>query len=303
MSGSFKISIAGTDTTYFCAADDALLRAGLRAGLGLPYECNVGGCGTCKIEVLEGDTEAVWANAPGLTDRDHAKNRKLGCQTRPRSDCLLRLRLGTNFITPVKSVCTGAELVGWKDLTRDIREFRFKLEIPTDLLPGQYALLSLPSVEGVRAYSMSNAFDRSHWEFQIRRAPGGKGTSVLFDGLRRGDRFTVDGPYGAAYLREDFSRDIVSIAGGSGLAPTIAIARGLAARGMLQDRTLWFFFGGRGPKDIVGDSLLRELADFGARIKYFAAISMPDFDSSRYARVSRASSCTKPMQFHYDRYY
>ena len=42
---------------FQCAADDVLLRGGLREGLGLPYECNAGGCGTCKIEVLSGEVE------------------------------------------------------------------------------------------------------------------------------------------------------------------------------------------------------------------------------------------------------
>jgi toluene monooxygenase electron transfer component len=277
----FKISIAGTDATYSCAADDVLLRAGLRAGLGMPYECNVGGCGTCKIEVLEGDTDVIWTDAPSLTDRDRARNRQLGCQTRPKSDCVLRLRLGTNYVPPVKAVRTGAELLGWKDLTHDIREFQFRLDVPADFLPGQYSLFSLPSVAGVRAYSMSNVFDGSHWEFQIRRVPGGAGTSLLFDRLKRGDRLTLDGPYGGAYLRENSNRDVVCIAGGSGLAPTIAVARGMAARGMLQDRNLWFFFGGRGPHDIVGENLLRELAGFGTRIKYSAAISMAELDIHR----------------------
>ena len=35
-----------------CDDNDTLLRAGLRAGLGLPYECNSGSCGTCKVELL-----------------------------------------------------------------------------------------------------------------------------------------------------------------------------------------------------------------------------------------------------------
>ena len=44
---------------YRCADDDTLLRAGLRAGLGMPYECNAGSCGTCKVELLDGETLAA----------------------------------------------------------------------------------------------------------------------------------------------------------------------------------------------------------------------------------------------------
>ncbi|PKO36342.1 MAG: oxidoreductase, partial [Betaproteobacteria bacterium HGW-Betaproteobacteria-6] len=39
---------------------DTILRAALRAGLGLSYECNSGGCGGCKFELLEGEVETLW---------------------------------------------------------------------------------------------------------------------------------------------------------------------------------------------------------------------------------------------------
>jgi toluene monooxygenase electron transfer component len=56
---------------------------------------------------------------------------------------------------------------------------------------------------------------------------------VLFDHLQpgRGDR--ARRPYGVAYLRTGSPRDIVCVAGGSGLAPMISIARGAAEAGML----------------------------------------------------------------------
>ena len=45
---------------FRCADDDTLLRAGLRAGLGMPYECNSGSCGTCKVAMMLGfDTQMV----------------------------------------------------------------------------------------------------------------------------------------------------------------------------------------------------------------------------------------------------
>ena len=39
---------------------DSILRAGLAAGLGLSYECNSGGCGSCKFELIEGEVEELW---------------------------------------------------------------------------------------------------------------------------------------------------------------------------------------------------------------------------------------------------
>ena len=59
--------------------------------------------------------------------------------------------------------------------------------------------------------------------FQVRRGPGGQGTACLFDRFRAGDALEIDGPYGLAWLREDSPRDIVCVAGGSGLSPMVSM--------------------------------------------------------------------------------
>ena len=46
------IKIADSDVAFECKVEDTITRAGLRAGLAMPYECNVGSCGNCKIEVI-----------------------------------------------------------------------------------------------------------------------------------------------------------------------------------------------------------------------------------------------------------
>jgi toluene monooxygenase electron transfer component len=171
-------------------------------------------------------------------------------------------------------------LITAQDITHDIREFHFALEKPAMYRPGQYALLSLPNVDGARAYSMSDTpGDGSEWSFQIRRTPNGAATGFLFDRVAIGDVIGIDGPYGMAYLREDADRDILCLAGGSGLSPMMSIARAVARAPELADRNLHFLFGGRTTRDIAGESMLRELPGYGERIKYYAAISMPENDS------------------------
>src|SRR5690348_13504893 len=58
---------------FQCSHGDNLLRAGLRAGVGFPYECNSGGCGNCQFEVREGTVEDIWPAAPGLAPRARAR--------------------------------------------------------------------------------------------------------------------------------------------------------------------------------------------------------------------------------------
>jgi toluene monooxygenase electron transfer component len=143
-----------------------------------------------------------------------------------------------------------ARLIGSQRITHDITEFRFEAEGPDNFEPGQYALLHLPGVEGARAYSMSNLPGEGRWEFQIKAMPGGAATSRLFD-MAAGAELSLDGPYSTAYLRPESPRDIILMAGGSGLSPMVSIARGAEAAGMLRDRKLHFYYGCRSEADAV----------------------------------------------------
>jgi toluene monooxygenase electron transfer component len=275
------IHLAGTTTSYACSPGDTLLRAGLRAGLALPYECNVGSCGNCKVELVEGEVDVRWPEAPGLTEKDRARSRILGCQSRPRGDCTIKARL-LDANRPIHMPRRfEAVLVASHDITHDIREFRFRSMSAPRFLPGQYALLDIPATNAPRAYSMSNIDDGSgEWHFQIRRVPDGQGTSYLFDRAVPGQGITLDGPFGHAWLRSDAPRDLVCIAGGAGLSPLISIARGMAREPALAQRKLHFFYGGRAPRDLCGESMLRELPGFGERLFYHAIISMPELDTA-----------------------
>jgi toluene monooxygenase electron transfer component len=269
-----RVRLAGSEVTFGCAADDTLLRAGQRAGLGFPYECNVGSCGTCRFELVEGEVQMLWDEAPGLSENDRKRNRYLGCQSRPLGDCTIKLRLGARYAPPHRPQRFKAVLERARPLTHDMSEFRFALDEPRSFEPGQYALAWLPGVTGARAYSMSNTpDDAGAWEFVVRRTPGGVGSAALFDDLPVGQGIVVDGPYGMAWLRRDAPRDILCLAGGSGLAPMLSIARGAMAEPKLAGRKLHFLYGGRTPADVCGQDLLAELPGWGERLSYVPAIS------------------------------
>lgn len=262
--------------SFSCRAGDTLLRAALRAGIGFPYECVAGACGTCKFELLAGQVETLWAEAGGLNDRDRRKGRHLACQSRVGEDCSIKVHLDDHCRPAIPPRRQSAALKQTRDVTHDIREFVFVGDGAAEFLPGQFALLTLPGVRGDRAYSMANLPNpQGEWVFQIRRRPDGAGTAALFDHLSVGDRIELDGPFGLAYLRTDSPRDIVCISGGSGVAPMLSIARGKAAESRLSQRTLHFFFGGRTPADLCGEDALKQLPGYGETLRYYAAISDP----------------------------
>ncbi|MGZ5113124.1 MAG: 2Fe-2S iron-sulfur cluster-binding protein [Usitatibacter sp.] len=267
------VKIAGGGE-YACAADDTLLRAGLRAGLGFPYECNAGSCGTCKVELLEGQVSSLRPDAPGLSDRDRAKNRVLACQSRPATDCAIKVRLRDENVPAHRPAKFTATLTAVRDITHDMREFTFQAQDAPGFLPGQYALFYLPGVAAPRTYSMSNIDDGSgRWQFIVRRVPSGTGTVTLFDKVPLDTRITLDGPYGLAYLRPDSPRDLILIGGGSGLAPMLSLARGAVAEHKLAGRNIHVFYGARTARDLCGEAELSALPGYGKRLFFHPVLS------------------------------
>ena len=241
-----SIHLDRTEITFDCAPGDTVLRAALRAGVGMSYSCNVGSCGNCRFELIDGDVTHAREAPPAWSQKDRDRNRWLGCQAVPGRNCVVKFRPDPNAVPHIRPAPRQAVLLRKTALNYDIMEFVFRVDGDPAFLPGQYALVQLADCDGPRVYSMSNLGDDHEWHFQIRRVPGGAATSILFDRLQPGDSVALDGPYGLAYLRPEVPRDIVLIAGGSGLSPIGSLARG-ALRS--TDRNISIYFGGRGPAD------------------------------------------------------
>ena len=214
------ITIAGAPLAFACDENDVLGRAALRAGIDFPYECNMGGCGACKVQLVSGEVETVWPDAVGLTERDRRRGYRLACQSRPLSDCSITVRSLPTTTIPLeyRPRRRTAELRRRRILSPTMVELEFATADAARFLPGQYALLAVPGVVGKRAYSMANeANDSGLWTFIVRRVVGGAATSFLFDSLDCGDTVVLDAPYGRAYWQPR-ERRTICVAGGSGVA-------------------------------------------------------------------------------------
>lgn len=256
---SHRIEMEGGGVFDVSAEEDTLLRGALRAGVGFPHDCSVGGCGNCRFDLVSGEMETLWAEAPGLTERDRRRGRRLACQSRPRGDCVIKVRPADEYRPVVPPLRHAARLTAKTAITPEMSEFVFAAEGPADFVPGQYGLLRPPGVEGVRAYSMSNLPNpNGEWRFVVRRVPGGRGSNALFDAVAIGDTIALDAPYGHGYFRREVERDVVCIAGGSGIGPIVSIAR--AAIATRPARRVLVFEGARtradlGFAELMGDDL------------------------------------------------
>ncbi|WP_051974470.1 MULTISPECIES: 2Fe-2S iron-sulfur cluster-binding protein [Burkholderia] len=272
----FNISLAGSPVSFSCEEGENLLRAGLRQGVPLAYECNVGACGSCKFDLIEGSVDEISTASAGLKPRERERGKRLACQCIPTSDCTVRMRTGLEFkpqITPRRREVT---LESVRDITHDIRELTLRAAEPAEFLPGQYALLHMPDCRMPRAYSMSNLpNEEGYWQFMVRRVPGGAVSPFLCDECQPGQRLMLEGPYGLAYMRESVQRGLVCIAGGSGIAPIASILKRAGQLTSGTGREVYFFYGGRGPLDVPSLEHLFGSEVGCADIRFYPVVSEP----------------------------
>jgi NAD(P)H-flavin reductase/ferredoxin len=262
-----SVSFEAVHGAVDCAPDESILFAGLRAGLNLPYECASGGCGTCRAQLLDGVVASRWESASGLSDRDRRKgDRILMCQSVPQGPCTIRAPLIAGpWPEPAPRRLAG-HIIARDHLTAGTALFVIEVTQPLRYLPGQFVLLEFP--DGTRrGYSMSRPADPGaamSLELLIRAKPGGAASAWLFERFGVGDCLMVEGPYGKAYAQTPRERPVVCLAGGTGLAPVLAIAEHLSAEA--PARRLDVYVGARNYQDLVLGSRLHALTGRGVQV-------------------------------------
>jgi toluene monooxygenase electron transfer component len=272
----YRVSIADTGLFFETSADDTILGSMLRAGIGAPYECNAGGCGSCKFTLVEGEVKEDLVDCAGLKGADRRKNKRLACVSRAAGDCTINIRLDDTYKPAIFPHKMEAIFVSRKPLTHDLWEFLFKAEGPAQFFPGQYAKLHISGVSGPRSYSMANtANDLGEWQFQIKRMPDGEATTMLFDKDIEEITVVIDAPYSIAHLDAKSARSIIGIAGGSGLAPMVSILRGVAElKGGAEQAVL--YYGARSVADVVNPRFFKRIPGFDPDKQYIPVVSEAD---------------------------
>ncbi|MGE3773167.1 MAG: 2Fe-2S iron-sulfur cluster-binding protein, partial [Gammaproteobacteria bacterium] len=231
---------------------ETLLEAGLRAGLALPFDCRAGGCGVCVCAVLNGTVDHGAYQRAALTDAMRARGQTLMCCATAAEDVEIEVEgLVPDAAAPRRH---RAEVTALERLAPDVMRVVLTLP-PGDGLPfeaGQYINILLED-GATRAYSFANppGLD-APIELHVRRVPGGRFTSYVFERLAVGDVLEFSGPYGRFTLR-DGERPIIFIAGATGFAPIKSIVED-AFRRRLQ-RPMWLYWGVRRREDLYAAAL------------------------------------------------
>jgi CDP-4-dehydro-6-deoxyglucose reductase/3-phenylpropionate/trans-cinnamate dioxygenase ferredoxin reductase subunit/phenol hydroxylase P5 protein len=273
------------DREAACAEGQPILDALLRAGVWMPNSCNQGTCGTCKLQVVEGEVDHGTSPLDTLTPDERVSGLALGCQARPCTDTVVALPGGAATRSTHELRDFDATVAGIEDVARDTRRILLRLEEPLRFEAGQYVELVVPGTDQRRQYSLANvAEEDKELELHVRLVPGGLAThGWLCRDLAVGDVVRASGPLGDFHLppaEEDAGEPMVLIGGGTGLAPLLGIARTALARH--PDRQVVLYHGVRDEQDLYAGELLDDLSSTYPGFGYHQVLSeAPDETSLR----------------------
>ena len=272
---AFQISVAPSGRSFQSQGDETILAAAIRSGVGLPYGCKDGACGSCKCKKLSGSVAHANHQAKALSADEEAAGFVLTCCARPLSDVVLESRQVTDESAyPIKKMPVRVSTLEKK--SHDVMQVRLQLPAADTFRyhAGQYIEFILR--DGARrAYSMANAPhtqpEQHSIELHIRHMPGGKFTDHVFGALKEKEILRIEGPFGSFFLREDSNKPLILLAAGTGFAPLKALIEHMQFKGITRPTTL--YWGGRRPQDLYLDDWVRARLAQMPQLSYVPVVS------------------------------
>jgi CDP-4-dehydro-6-deoxyglucose reductase len=269
---SYRVEVAETQQVFMVAPGESVLDAALRSGVSLAHECTFGGCGTCRVHVVEG--AVTYEEFPmGLTEEEDAAGFALACQARPAGNLVISTARSAEPAIPARR--TSATVQAIAPLGPDVLHLQLALSDDEAFAfePGQYMKILLDDGSH-RSFSMASAPNGNAIDFHVRQIAGGRFTTGQLPQLRPGDRLDVEVPLGSFSLRKEDYRPLLMVATGTGLAPIKSMLEAL-----MDDPDcppVWLYWGMRSAADLY---LHEEIARWGERLydfQYVPVLSRAD---------------------------
>ena len=272
---TFQITVEPSGRTFSAQSDETLLAAGIRQGIGLPYGCKDGACGSCKCRKLSGSVVHGAHQTKALSPAEEAEGFVLTCCASATSNLVLESRqVSAAGALPIKKLPVRVSRLD--RVSSDV--MMVTLQLPANdgfqYRAGQYIEFILK--DGARrAYSMASAPQpaavKPALELHIRHLPGGKFTDHVFGAMKEKEILRIEGPFGSFFLREDSDKPIVLLASGTGFAPVKAIIEQMRAQDITRPATL--YWGGRRPADLYQSDWIAEQCAALPQLRYVPVIS------------------------------
>jgi Na+-transporting NADH:ubiquinone oxidoreductase subunit F len=236
-----------------------------------------GACGMCRVRIKSGvDSTFSPSELHWLSGKERDEGYRLGCQ----------VVVGNDLDIEVPQKAFGikrhrAKVMSIRDLTHDVKRIRLRLLDPPEMnfIAGQFVYFEVPAYDGntglvYRTYSIASTPDvKSEIDLEIKYVRGGVSTTYIHKHLTTGDDVAVIGPDGELRLRNS-ERNIVFIAGGSGMAPIRSML--LDMRNSGNRRKAVFFLGVKTDADLLLADEIRELERQLPDFRFVPALSEPD---------------------------
>ncbi|WP_332776572.1 CDP-6-deoxy-delta-3,4-glucoseen reductase [Polaromonas sp.] len=272
---TFNVTVQPSGRAFTANPDEALLAAAIRQGIGLPYGCKDGACGTCKSKKLEGTVSHGPHQAKALSPEEEASGFILTCCAVPHTDVVIESRQVTDESAyPIKKMPSRVSTL--TRASHDVMVVRLQLPA-SDVFKyhaGQYVEFLLRDGDR-RAYSMANAphtqADNPGVELHIRLMPGGKFTEHVFGPMKEKEILRIEGPYGSFFLREDSDKPMVLLASGTGFAPIKALIEHMQFKNITRPTVL--YWGGRRPADLYMNDWVQARVAEMPNLRYVPVIS------------------------------
>ena len=268
----FSVLVQPSGRAFSVEPSETLLAGGIRQGVGLPYGCKDGACGSCKCKKISGTVVHGNHQEKALSAAEEAAGMVLTCCATATSDLVLESRqVSLEGALPVRKM--PARISSLVHASPDVIQLQLQLPASESFQyrAGQY--LDVLLRDGARrSYSMANApHTGPALELHIRHMPGGRFTDLVFGSMKERDIVRIEGPMGSFFLREDSNKPVVLLASGTGFAPIKALIEHMQERQITRPATL--FWGGRRPHDLYMDDWVRAQCAVMPNLGYVPVVS------------------------------
>ena len=283
----FTATVQPSGRLFSVDRDEPILLAAIRQGVGLPYGCKDGACGSCKCRLLEGRVIHGVHQARALSADEEAAGWILTCQAAAQTDVVVEARTvpGAGEFT-IRKMPTRVTSIHKPAPDVAILQMQLPANDRLQYHAGQYIEFILR--DGVRrSYSMANAphtqGQQPGIELHLRHLPGGLFTDHVFGAMKEKEILRMEGPFGSFFLREAPTKPMILLASGTGFAPIKAIIEHLQHTGSQRHAAL--YWGCRSRQDLYMHDWAAQAAQALPTLTYIPVLSEPRPDDAWTGRT------------------
>lgn len=154
--------------------------------------------------------------------------------------------------------------------------------------PGQFISLTF-NIDGfivTRPYSISSSPNDKYYRITVKKVENGFVSDYIFHHLKEGDKITSSSPSGQFYYEElRDNKNIIAIAGGSGITPFMSMANAIIENKL--DINLTIIYGNKTEEDIIFKDELLSLENKSNKIKVIHVLSNEKSNQYEHGFISK----------------